>query len=257
MVISSLGPWALGVIMNTLGSGSEWYRNAIYFYLHFQYNGWFIMAIFGLFFKILEEQRTMQQRMMNPTAYRFFVIGVLLTFFLSLLWMRPHGSFYLISGIGAFLQLIAFIMVLQGLNMIKRKIVTGLSKMTGLLLKIGVILFTLKLIAQVMGAIPQFAEVISANKDLIIGYLHWIFLGVVTIPIFAYSSHKGLMKISKSSFYLFFLGFLFMEGLLFYKAIIIWLNASLDKNFYTMLFVSSVILSISIGYLFFQQRKLK
>ena len=34
MVLSSLGPWVLGVIMNTLGSTSPWYRNAIYFYLH-------------------------------------------------------------------------------------------------------------------------------------------------------------------------------------------------------------------------------
>ena len=32
MVLSSLGPWALGIIMNTLGSSSPLYRNAIYFY---------------------------------------------------------------------------------------------------------------------------------------------------------------------------------------------------------------------------------
>ena len=48
MVLSSIGPWTLGVIMNTLGSSSSWYRNAIYFYLHFQYNGWFIIALFGI-----------------------------------------------------------------------------------------------------------------------------------------------------------------------------------------------------------------
>ncbi|WP_459414396.1 hypothetical protein [Flagellimonas marinaquae] len=40
LVVSSIGPWALGAIMNTLGAQSIWYRLAIYFYLHFQYNGW-------------------------------------------------------------------------------------------------------------------------------------------------------------------------------------------------------------------------
>jgi hypothetical protein len=44
MVISSIGPWALGAIMSTLGSTSHWYKNAIYLYLHFQYNGWFIFC---------------------------------------------------------------------------------------------------------------------------------------------------------------------------------------------------------------------
>ncbi|NBC57099.1 MAG: hypothetical protein GVY05_02280, partial [Bacteroidetes bacterium] len=37
MVISSIGPWALGGIMTTLGNESVWYKLAIYFYLHFQY----------------------------------------------------------------------------------------------------------------------------------------------------------------------------------------------------------------------------
>ena len=56
MVISSIGPWALGIIMNTAGSGSAWYRNAIYFFLHFQYNGWFLVAITGIFLYILEKR---------------------------------------------------------------------------------------------------------------------------------------------------------------------------------------------------------
>lgn len=51
LVISSIGPWALGVIMNTLGSDSSWYQNAIYFYIHFLSNGFFVLAILGLFFR--------------------------------------------------------------------------------------------------------------------------------------------------------------------------------------------------------------
>lgn len=57
MVLSSLGPWALGAIMNTLGAESIWYRLSIYFYLHFQYNGWMILALMGLFLYALEEHR--------------------------------------------------------------------------------------------------------------------------------------------------------------------------------------------------------
>mgnify|MGYP000604442258 CR=1 FL=1 len=55
MIFSSIGPWALGIIMNTLGNTSHWYKNAIYFYLHFQYNGWFIFCLLGIFIFFLEK----------------------------------------------------------------------------------------------------------------------------------------------------------------------------------------------------------
>lgn len=55
LVISSIGPWALGIIMNTLGNTSHLYKNAIYFYLHFQYNGWFIFCLFRIVYFLVRE----------------------------------------------------------------------------------------------------------------------------------------------------------------------------------------------------------
>ena len=45
MVLSSAGPFALGYIMAKGLSDTYFYQLAIYFYLHFQYNGWFTFAI--------------------------------------------------------------------------------------------------------------------------------------------------------------------------------------------------------------------
>src|SRR5690606_15371941 len=50
LALSSLGPWAMGPIMASGNSFTQLYYNAIYFYLHFQYNGWFTFAVLGLFF---------------------------------------------------------------------------------------------------------------------------------------------------------------------------------------------------------------
>jgi len=257
MVISSLGPWVLGVIMNTLGSESVWYRNAIYFYLHFQYNGWFIMALFGVFFKILEVQQISKDRKLNPYAFRMFFSGVVLTFLLSVLWMKPHISFYVLSGIGALFQLIAFGYILQYIYKVKVDNREGFSKIVVLLLKIAMVFFSLKLIAQLLGAIPQFAEIVATNKDLIIGYLHWIFLGVVTISIFAFTVQKGLMKITISSLFFYLVGFLLTEGLLFYKAFKVWSGSGLETNYYFLLFVVSFLLFLSIGVILLQQIKSK
>ena len=88
MVLSSLGPWALGATMNTAGSGSDLYRNAIYFYLHFQYNGWFIMALFGLFLYFLEQQEIELPRVAFTQFFWTMNLGVVTTFGISLLWMN-------------------------------------------------------------------------------------------------------------------------------------------------------------------------
>jgi len=40
LLLSSLGPYALAIIMAVKSSHQYWYHNALYFFLHFQYNGW-------------------------------------------------------------------------------------------------------------------------------------------------------------------------------------------------------------------------
>src|SRR5690606_32519867 len=55
-IVSSLGPFALGPLMATGLGHSKWYYFAIYFYLHFQYNGVFIFGLLSLFYHLLEEK---------------------------------------------------------------------------------------------------------------------------------------------------------------------------------------------------------
>ena len=80
MILSSIGPWALGGIMSTLGSESDWYRNAIYFYLHFQYNGWFIMALTGVFIYLLDQNKIQLPQQTFNLFYRLMNVGIILTF---------------------------------------------------------------------------------------------------------------------------------------------------------------------------------
>lgn len=54
--LSSLGPFALAYLMANQISGQDLYFGAVYFFLHFQYNGWFLFACFGLFFNYLQKK---------------------------------------------------------------------------------------------------------------------------------------------------------------------------------------------------------
>jgi len=253
MVFSSLGPWVLGVIMNTLGSTSSWYRNAIYFYLHFQYNGWFIIALFGMLFFVFEKYSIHIAKKVFKQFFWLLNIGVILTFFLSVLWMKPHSGFYILAGIGSFLQIAAFLILLA--IVFKNKVVLrkSLSRIEGTLLKTVTIIFIGKLIFQVLGAFPSIAEMISNNLDFVIAYLHWVFLGVVTISIFAFLHQFKLWVISKKTVIIYLVAFISTEAFLFYKGTIVWLGGTLLSSYYTLLFIASTIFLIAIVGLFFSK----
>src|SRR5690606_25130782 len=70
LVLSSIGPWAIGGVMATLGPESIWYKTSIYFYLHFQYNGWFILALLGFVFYFFEEKGII----FNPQRLKSFFL---------------------------------------------------------------------------------------------------------------------------------------------------------------------------------------
>jgi hypothetical protein len=53
-VISSLGTFALAYMMITKNIHQNEYLASIYYYLHFQYNGWFFFACMGLLFSFLQ-----------------------------------------------------------------------------------------------------------------------------------------------------------------------------------------------------------
>jgi hypothetical protein len=183
--------------------------------------------------------------------------GVILTFGISLLWMKPTIIVYIISGLGAIFQLIAFYILLKGLRFFKEQLLSFFSRFYFQLLKITGLLFFLKLVFQIMGSTPYFAKAISSNVDLIIGYLHWTFLGVVSIALLLFLYQFKLIKLSKKSVLIYLTGFVLTEFFIFYKGIIVWTNLSLTNNYFEYLVIVSCILLIGIFNLFINQFKTK
>ncbi|WP_431124153.1 hypothetical protein [Flagellimonas flava] len=246
MVLSSLGPWALGAIMNTAGSGSDLYRNAIYFYLHFQYNGWFIMALLGLLLYFLEQKEIALPRFAFTQFFWTMNLGVVTTFCISLLWMNPINSIYVISILGSVLQLFAFSILVKHVLPFQKEI-KRMSKLFHLSLKIAAIFFLVKLLMQLLGSIPYFASRISSNIDLVIGYLHWIFLGVVSVTVLSFLFHSKIIRLTSRSMVLYFLGFMLTEGLIFYKGTMVWFKEPVIQHYPWLLVLATGILAFAIG----------
>lgn len=255
MIISSIGPWALGAIMSTLGSTSIWYKLAIYFYLHFQYNAWFILALCGILFFIAENNKLEISRKDFKRFYIYINIAIVLTFFLSVLWTQPNTLFYNLAGIGAVVQLFAF---LKFYNILK---FAGLGKVIGslsrqLLIIAGWVL-VIKLLAQLLSALPYFADLAYKTPDFVIAYLHWVFLGLISPVILALLIHFKLMRLPKFGFWIFFAGFVITELILVYRGTAMWQRWSMPEDISVYLFAGSCLFPLGIGWILLSNLKAK
>ena len=246
MVLSSLGPWALGAIMNTLGAESIWYRLSIYFYLHFQYNGWMIMALLGLFLYVLEAHRILLPRKTFMQFFLGFNVGIVLTFFLSTLWIQPSLFFSIIGGLGAFLQLFALFVLVKYMMGIHTGFRNIFSRFQFKLIQTITLLLFMKISLQLLTGLPYFANLASTILNFTIGYLHLTFLGVVTLGLFLFLNYFGLLKISKTSLMLYIIGFVFTEVLIFYKGITVWLRLGIFNGYFEGLALGSLLILIGL-----------
>lgn len=250
MVLSSIGPWAVGGVMATLGSESIWYKSAIYFYLHFQYNGWFVLALLGIFFYILEEKGIAFDPRRLKSFFLLLNIGIILSLFLSILWVEPPIIFYILGGIGAVAQGQSFYELYLLWKPHFSSIYKRISKQSALLLRVAAVLMAFKVYMQMMSAIPYYAKLAYQLKDFVIGYLHLVFLGVVIPLMLVLLKHFKLIRISNTFLYLFLITVAVTEILIFYKAFALWLKVPLTAEYYTYLAYISCLFPVAIGILF-------
>ncbi|MGZ8537705.1 MAG: hypothetical protein ACXWV9_05535, partial [Flavisolibacter sp.] len=102
LVLSSIGPFATGPLIVMGQAGTSLYYNAIYFFLHFQYNGFFSFIILAVIVKSMEEQNV---TMNSNKVFMLFNLACIPSYFLSTLWDHPHPVFYFIGGLGAVFKL--------------------------------------------------------------------------------------------------------------------------------------------------------
>lgn len=246
MVLSSIGPWALGAIMATLGKASVWYKLAIYFYLHFQYNAWFVLAIIGLLVFILEKSKFKIETTSFTKFLFFFHTGIIGTFFLSTLWTTSHWTIYLLSNLGSLSLWLGLFYLWKSIKKPLHPLYIALPPQSKFILKIIVFVFVLKLIMQTLSGIPYFAEIATANLDVVIGYLHWFFLGVISLFLLFFASHLEWIKLSKFSISLYLIAFVSTEFLIFYRAGIVSFNWNYLPNLNTYLALASLIFSLAM-----------
>nr|AWJ66160.1 hypothetical protein [uncultured bacterium] len=246
MVISSIGPWTLGAIMTTVGAESIWYRLAIYFYLHYQYNGWMVLGLLGVFIYVLERNKIVIPKVTFNRFFWLVNLGIVLSFFLSTLWTKPPIVLNFVGGVGAVLQVVALSVLISFLATYRNDSGMVFSRFHYILLKTIAVLLFVKMGLQLLTSIPYFANLAASIVDFTIGYLHWTFLGVVTLGLFLFLNYFKLMRLPRISLILYLIGFVLTEALIFYKGIMAWQRIPIFDGYFESLALGSLLILVSL-----------
>lgn len=257
LALSSLGPWAMGPIMATGHSGSELYFNAIYFYLHFQYNGWFTFAVLGLLFWLLEHNHVTFNQIYSRLFFRLMCWACLPAYLLSVLWTKPAAVLYAVGGAAALVQVVALGLLLAVLWPARRQLLNLFGDWSRSVFMLAALAFVLKTLMQFSTAFPYMADLAYKLRFFIIGYLHLVLIGFVSLFLFAFFVQLGWLSFrgrgSRWGIGMFVTAFVSSEALLFLQGILYWAGAGAIPSYNEILFWVSVFLPLGILLFFVSQ----
>ncbi len=236
MILSSVGPFTLAHLIATKSANAVLYKDAIYTYLHLQYNGFFTLSIFALFLNRVEHILPHVSMMHAFNFSRALNLSVIPSMFLCYLWHYPNLAFYALAMAGSLsilLALIYFLKFMLSSKKIYKQIDIHAKRMVGL----SFMAFVLKMIFQSLTIFKVIGELVFSNRPIIIGFLHLVLLGFISLYLLAHFYHTGLFDNKKLAA---------TAGYLFATAIILNEIALMGQGLGIMLSISSPLFAIAL-----------
>lgn len=193
-VISSIGTFTLAFMMATHNFNQNIHLASLYFYLHFQYNGFFTFACIGLFKARLKlsEAEISQSR---PVFWMFF-LSCIPAYFLSTLWAKLPMWLYTLVVAAAIVQLWAWIkFMISTKGKIRRDL--SLFKSGRYLFIIIATALSVKFLLQLGSVIPSVSKLAFGFRPIVIAYLHLILLAIISVFLLSYAHHYRLIKVTR------------------------------------------------------------
>jgi hypothetical protein len=256
MLFSTVGVWCLGPAVSMLGQASAFYQIAIQFFLHFQFNGWFLIAVIAVFFHILGINNSKEFKLF----FNFLITSTILTLALPIQWFAPHETLLWINGIGVILQLFTLFFFLKIIKPKLLEVIKHHSKLLVYLFSFSILCFVIKVLLQIITLLPGFSEVVYTHRNFVIGFIHLLMLGVISGFLLSFIAKSNLVSYSKSLYigiYSFILGFVLTEFLLLIQGYKFYYGNEMVSNYYLLLFIFSIFLPLGILLLLFNIIKQK
>ena len=195
-IFSSLGTFALAYMMVSKNIRQEEYLASIYYYLHFQYNGWFFFACMGLLFHFLNLKKS--ENPFFETSFKLFFIACIPAYFLSTLWWNLPNWLYVLTILAAFLQTFTWFKLLYILIKTKLEILENHPYFLRYILLFVGFALSIKFLLQLGSTIPAISQLAFGFRPIVIAYLHLVLLAIISLFLLFYIYANHIFHINKS-----------------------------------------------------------
>jgi len=205
--LSSLGTFALAYMMVTHHIHQKAYLSSVYFYLHFQYNGWFFFACMGLAVLLFRQFNATFKT--DRRIFWMFALSCVPAYLLSALWLKVPVWVYVMVVLASVVQTLAWGLLLRQFIQQYRRMYKQVSPIIRISLIVVALALCIKFVLQLGSVIPSVSILAFGFRPIIIAYLHLVLLGIVSVFLLTYlsaHSYLSLKQPARTGLYLFLAG---------------------------------------------------
>lgn len=248
IVLSTLSIWLLPLIINTVGRNSDLYYMAVQFFLHFQFNGWFVFAALAILFYLLLTKGIMIDQNIFQWFKILLISSCFLTYMLAVTWSHPEDVFFFTNGIGVVLQLLVLILLFKLIG--GQSVLSKFKGLSAVLLFMAFLSFVIKILIQAAVVIPYVAVISYTIRQFVIGFIHLTLIGAISLAILAFLIEESIVvfenKIMRYGLISFLVGWVGSELVLFSQGLMLWLEKGFMPAYFEIIFGFSTLMSIGL-----------
>lgn len=196
-VISSLGTFALAYMMATKNIHQNEYLASIYYYLHFQYNGWFFFACMGLLLDYLRV--TIYSKRIYSQSFVLLFWSCIAGYFLSTLWLDLPLLIYILTAISAIVQVVVWYLLFKTIFKENKSIFVNLPNYLKYLILFISFALSAKFLLQLGSTVPAISKLAFGFRPIIIAYLHLILLAIISLFLLFYIYVNDFIAVNKKT----------------------------------------------------------
>lgn len=258
MILSTVGVWSLGPIIGMAGKQGILYQIAIQFFLHFQFNGWFLLAVLALFLKQFKNEIDKEQ---FKVFFILLIVSTIATVAFPVSWYVKNNLITGINAVGIVLQLIAFVYFYKMLKPQISWFKASLSATTKMVYSLAICSLFLKIIVQLLLLIPDIASSSHQIRGFVIGFIHLTALGIITGFLFGILFQNKLLSANsslvRSGVKCFIVGYIFTEIILFLQGGLFYFNIGLLPFYYESIFAASAFIVLGLILIIISELRIK
>ena len=228
LFISSIGPWSLGAIASQGLQELPIFDMAIYFYLHFQYNGWLYLVLAGIFLYLIVKKGITVPTKLLKISFGLYIVALFPSYLLSVLWYDFGTIGVVFAAIGAIGQLVSVLILCYTVFQIRLRLKETISKRMNILLWFILSLLITKSIMELALLNIPLATLIYDTRAVVIGYLHLTLLGFISLFIIHLFQIGQVLDENNATvkwgLTIFITGFIINELVLFTSGLFTWLD---------------------------------